>query len=63
MTPRSHHNRKTPPLRPIAPATGATGLWVITPDRPEGYERLSFRPPDLMVPVNGTRTLTMRTPG
>ncbi|HUL10458.1 MAG TPA: matrixin family metalloprotease [Candidatus Acidoferrum sp.] len=63
MTPRSHHNRKTPPLRPIAPATGATGLWVITPDRPEGYERLSFRRPDLMVPVNGTRTLTMRTPG
>jgi hypothetical protein len=63
MPPRSHHHRKTLPLKPITLATGTMGLWVITPDRPEGYERLSFKLPDLMVPVNGSRTLTMRTPG
>jgi hypothetical protein len=63
MPPRNESTPKTLPPKPIILPTAATGQWVIIPDRWEGYERPSLSPPYLMVPVNGSRTLTIRAPG
>lgn len=49
--------------KPIRFPTAALGLWTLTPDTPDGYERLFPNPPRLMLPVGRTRSLTMRTPG
>ncbi len=55
---------KTPKLsKPMPFPRELPGLWTVFPDTPDGYERITPGPPDLMLPVGSTRTLTIGTPG